>query len=161
MLLRKQGSFNKMELLLRDAQEQLEAAQDIGMLGATYKEWANFYGLQAQQATHNLDSKRAYYLDQMQEALYQAEALTNTQQSPLLRVNAFMTKAELYLEHGMDIDQSRLLESAEICLRYGYGGQAKHILKLPHVDQFLPQELLLQLRKHFLQRMKEDGKSGW
>lgn len=138
--------------LLGEAQQALAPTADIGMQGATWKELANLASAQAVAAQAAGEHGWGSSLDTMQAALGNARGIARQLDSPILQVNTDLTAIALHVRHGLPVAAHEVVTCASVCLRYGYGGQARQMLRLPALERWLPQQVLVALSHRFTQR---------
>jgi len=85
----------------------------------------------------------------MQESAQRALKDMRLAQSPILETITIVGSATLYLAHGLPVDCRQLEEAARYVLRYGYGGQARQLLRLPGREDLLPSAPYVALRQTF------------
>ena len=151
MLIVREGPTTEVLRLLTLAQRNTEeAGGDPGMMGATHTAWAHYHS--AQVASARSDSATAEvtrHLDMMQESAQRALKDMRLAQSPILETITIVGSATLYLAHGLPVDCRQLEEAARYVLRYGYGGQARQLLRLPGLEDLLPSAPYVALRQTF------------
>ena len=151
MLLLREGPTTEVLRLLTLAQRNTEeAGGDPGMMGATHTAWAHYYSAQAASARNDpATAEVTRPLDLMQESAQRALKDMRQAQSPILETIAIVGSATLYLAHGLPVDRRQLEDAATYALRYGYGGQARQLLRLPGLEDLLPSAPYVTLRQTF------------
>jgi hypothetical protein len=134
---------------LTHALDLVEATEDVGMLAATHMRWADLHALEADLAADVARSAHYASLANMEEQIERAVHFAERSASPILQANFFIDAARLRLPRGPGVEAGHLLTASQLCLRFGYGGQARKLLLLPHIADYLPASSLSMLRERF------------
>jgi transposase len=129
-------------LHLRAARSSLEESGDRLMIAATDMAWGGFHARCADRAA---GGERTRALEAMEMTVEQALATVAAAESPLLQTDFIIDAAGLLLVRGLPVNREALRTAAAHCLTYGYGGQARQLLKLPGIALEVSADVLCQL----------------
>ena len=107
--------------------------------------WAKLHAGRAQAASSESHLARVRELERMGQAVEQTLILVQQDPSPMLQANFIADAAQLYQEHGMQIDAPLIRHAVNHCLAYGYRREAGQLLTLPAIGQILAEEDLHRL----------------
>lgn len=142
---------------LEDALESEERAGNPGMLAATHMARAGLLGERAACAKGEERSAWMAGLSKMDRAINLALELVEAERSPMLSANFAIDAAELHLDHDMPVDLPLLERAAQICLAFGYGGQARKLIVRPQIERLLA----APIREQLFDRFGAGLRGGW
>lgn len=134
---------------LDDALEFEEQAGNPGMLAATHMARAGLLGERATRAKGEDRSAWMAGLSEMDHVINLALELVEAERSPMLRANFAIDAAELHLTHDMPVDRALLEQAAQICLAFGYGGQAHKLIGRTRIERLLAAPIRMRLYDRF------------
>lgn len=126
----------------------LEETDDPGWHAGRHLTWAQLHHFRSRSMMPSDPSGARSQRDAMERAIARMLSVTETMDSPILRTKFYTDAVRLYVAHGMgaEVSQERTREAAAHCVRYGYAGQAHHLLNVSGIERWLPEELLSRLR---------------
>lgn len=131
------------------SQRARETEPDAGMCAATEILRAQLQSVIA--CANQVEDRTGWRaaLDEMQVAVARSLDLARNVNSPMLKAMFAIDAAELYERHAMHIDAIPLIEAAQFCSKFGYGRQARKLLRLNACVRLVPEEVRDLVRQRF------------
>jgi hypothetical protein len=127
---------------LERSRRVLEDVGDRAMVTATDMVWADLHSRRADRLRDEDRAGWAAAIEAMEAAIERSLPVFATLDSPMLQANFLTDATRLAGAHGLPMDERRLRRAAELCLDFGYGGQARQLIGLAGVERVLSPEAI-------------------